>query len=158
MNNPFQAPQARLAETPEAQVGPRVFFMPWQILLVGLFAGPIALIYMLRGNEVMLGRNAVAKWVLLGGIVLCVLAVPLVRSLNSFAGTASVYAGLTLIAVLWCYVRQLALIRAGSDPELGVISHSWPTLFFTVLASIGFSTMLGVVVINAVMIVFPGFF
>ncbi|AVP95959.1 hypothetical protein C7S18_01555 [Ahniella affigens] len=157
MSNPFQAPQSRLAEAPEIDLGPKVFYLPWQVLLVGVLAGPIALIYMLRSNEVMLGRLARSKWILLGGIALCVLAVPLVRSLNSFAGTTSVYAGLTLIAVLWSYARQMPAIRASSHPELGTLSHAWPTLIITILASIGFSAMLAVVVFSAIGIFFPGF-
>lgn len=155
MNNPFQAPEARLTETPETQTGPRVYFLPWQVLLVGIFAGPIALIYMLRSNEVMLGRDARAKLTLILGIVLCVLAAPLVRSLNSIAGTTAVYAGLTVLAVLWTFQGQMPAIRGSSDRALGILSHAWSTLIIVTLASIGFSTMLAMVVFTALSIVFP---
>lgn len=157
MSNPFQPPQAKITEHPEVSLEPRIYFLPWQILLVGCFGGPIALIYMVRSNEVHLGRLAQARFSLIAGIVLCVLALPLIRELNNGLATAGVYFGLTVLALLWVQVRQMPEIRATSNPALGVLRQEWPTLIFTILTSIGFSLLLSIVVMSAISMLAPVF-
>lgn len=155
MSNPFQPPQAKITEQPELSLAPRFYFVPWQVFLVGCFGGPIALLYMIRSNEVRLRRLAFARNSLLIGIVLCVLAVPLVRELDSLTATGAVYFGMTILAVIWVQMRQMPLILAESDPELGVLTQEWPTLFFTVFSAIGFSLLLAMVVATALQMLFP---
>jgi len=139
MTNPYSAPKARLADAPATTPPDLTFHRPWQVAVCGLFGGPLALLYLIRRNELALGDSRGANLTIYIGVALLAIAVAV---LGKFTGPIEVgieHAVLTALGVVWVRYRQSPR-AAALDPPPDIPGPAM--LVIVVLSSVGASFIL----------------
>lgn len=138
MTNPYERPRSRLADAAPAEpaYAPGVY-LPWQAAACGLFGGPLAMMYVVRANELALGDSRRANLVLYVGIILVAILVPVVGRISDPLAIGAEHAVLTLLGAAWVHFRQMPRARAQAAER-----EPWPNLVIVVLASVGASALL----------------